>query len=186
MIERLCITGLPILFLIILFGGGERFRRRHLNMDGDAPIDKTLFYTSKYAIVALWAVTIAQGWGLGFSFMKVTPIVRWVAVALWVAGFALLLIGRFEMGDAFRIGSPQERTTLKVSGLFRLSRNPMYVGVFATIVASSLYTLNPAVLLVAAFIVAVHHRIVWAEEEYLRRAFGDEYTEYCNRVRRYL
>jgi protein-S-isoprenylcysteine O-methyltransferase Ste14 len=46
--------------------------------------------------------------------------------------------------------------------------------------------LNPLVLLVAVFIVAVHHRIVLAEEAYLREAFGGEYAEYCGHVRRYL
>ena len=47
------------------------------------------------------------------------------------------------------------------------------------------YTLNPFVLLIAIFIVAVHHRIVLAEEAYLQEAFGGEYAEYCRRVRRY-
>jgi protein-S-isoprenylcysteine O-methyltransferase Ste14 len=186
MIERFLVTALPVLFLIVLFGGGERFRRRHLDMDGDPPIGRTLFYLSKYAIVLLWAGMVAQSWGAAFWFLKVPASVTWVSLALWVAGFALLFIGRLEMGDSFRIGSPQERTALKVTGLFRLSRNPMYLGVFATLAASVFYTLNPVLLLVAIFIVAVHHRIVLAEEEYLRRAFGADYAEYCRRVRRYL
>jgi len=42
------------------------------------------------------------------------------------------------------------------------------------------------VLLIAIFIVAVHHRIVLAEEAYLRQTFGGEYAEYCSRVGRYL
>ena len=42
------------------------------------------------------------------------------------------------------------------------------------------------VLLVAGFIVVVHHRIVLAEEEHLRGVFGQEYTDYCCRVRRYI
>jgi len=61
----------------------------------------------------------------------------------------------------------------------------MYLGVFATLLAATLYTLNPFVLLIAIFIVAVHHRIVLAEEAYLQEAFGGEYAEYCRRVRRY-
>jgi protein-S-isoprenylcysteine O-methyltransferase Ste14 len=37
----------------------------------------------------------------------------------------------------------------------------------------------------AIFIVAVHHRIVLAEEAHLQKAFGGEYAEYCRRVGRY-
>jgi protein-S-isoprenylcysteine O-methyltransferase Ste14 len=62
----------------------------------------------------------------------------------------------------------------------------MYLGVYATLLASVLRTLNPVLLLVAAFIIAVHHRIVLAEEAHLRDVFGEEYTAYCRRVRRYV
>jgi protein-S-isoprenylcysteine O-methyltransferase Ste14 len=46
--------------------------------------------------------------------------------------------------------------------------------------------LNPILLLVAVYIVAVHHKIVLAEEEHMQKVFGEEYTQYCRRVRRYL
>jgi protein-S-isoprenylcysteine O-methyltransferase Ste14 len=105
---------------------------------------------------------------------------------LWAAGYLLLFIGRFGLGSSFRIGSPREPTGLKVTGLFAWSRNPMYIGVYATLVAAVLYTLNPILLVAALFVMAVHHRIVLAEERYLASAFGSEYTNYCRRVRRYL
>jgi protein-S-isoprenylcysteine O-methyltransferase Ste14 len=111
---------------------------------------------------------------------------KWVSLCLWVSGFLLLFIGRLGLGDSFRIGSPKESTSLKLNGLFRFSRNPMYLGVYATLLASVVYTLNPILLLVGIFIVVVHHRIVLAEEQHLRKEFGQEYTDYCSRVRRYL
>jgi protein-S-isoprenylcysteine O-methyltransferase Ste14 len=67
-----------------------------------------------------------------------------------------------------------------------MSRNPMYVGVYLTIAASTLYTINPLVILTGVFVIAVHHRIVLAEENHLRQVFGREYLEYCSRVRQYL
>jgi protein-S-isoprenylcysteine O-methyltransferase Ste14 len=90
------------------------------------------------------------------------------------------------MGDSFRLGTPKEDTSLKTDGLFRLSRNPMYVGVYATIVAASLYTLHPVVILLGAFVVAVHHAIVIAEEKTMEKVFSQEYSAYCNRVPRYV
>jgi protein-S-isoprenylcysteine O-methyltransferase Ste14 len=62
----------------------------------------------------------------------------------------------------------------------------MYVGVYATIVAASLYTLNPVVILLGVFVVAVHHTIVLEEEKHMHRVFSRQYSEYCSRVRRYI
>ena len=62
----------------------------------------------------------------------------------------------------------------------------MYVGVYATIVAASLYTLNPVIILLGAFVVAVHHAIVLAEEKTMQKVFSWEYSAYCSRVRRYV
>ena len=124
--------------------------------------------------------------GIGFSPAQVPRLLQLIALTFWFAGFALLYPGRFTMGDSFRLGTPKEDTSLKTDGLFRLSRNPMYVGVYATIIASSLYTLIPVVILPGAFVVAVHHAIVLAEEKHMRKVFSREYPEYCSRVRRYV
>jgi protein-S-isoprenylcysteine O-methyltransferase Ste14 len=62
----------------------------------------------------------------------------------------------------------------------------MYLGVHATALASAIYTMNPLVWVLGAFVVAVHHRIVLAEEVHMKLAFGREYDEYCRRVGRYV
>jgi protein-S-isoprenylcysteine O-methyltransferase Ste14 len=186
MLKPLTITVFPALFLIVLFGGGILFRCKQIDMGGKAPIDSTLFHASKYAIVLLWAAMVASSWGAPLSFFEVPGALRGAAVLLWAAGYLLLLIGRFGMGNSFRIGSPREPTGLKVNGLFAWSRNPMYIGVYATLLAVVLYTLNPILLVVALFVMTVHHRIVLAEERYLTSSFGSEYADYCRRVRRYL
>ncbi len=176
----------PAAFLAVLFGSGERFRRRHIDMDGDAPINRTLFYSSKYLILALWLAMVVHTWGIDVSFWNGPALLKWAAVCLWTAGFLLLFSGRLELGTSFRIGRPKEGTSLRMGGLFRVSRNPMYLGVYATLLAAVLRTLNPVLLLLCAFVVVTHHRIVLAEEEHLRSAFGEEYLAYCRRVRRYL
>jgi len=185
-IERLAVMAFPILFLVVLFGGGALLQRRHIDQDGAPPINKALFLSSKYLIVAVWATTVLCSWGIKLAFVQVPVPLKAVALGLWVSGFVLLFIGRFGLGESFRIGSPKESTALKADGLFRISRNPMYVGVYATLLAAVLYTLNPILFIVAVFVAAVHHRIVLAEEDHLRAVFGDEYTAYCRRVRRYL
>jgi protein-S-isoprenylcysteine O-methyltransferase Ste14 len=186
MLEPLALTLFPLLFMLVLICGGRLLRRRNIDMDGEAPIDRKLFYASKYAIIVVWVAAVLYGWGIGLSFARGPELLKWVSLCIWAAGFMLLFVGRFGLGDSFRIGSPKESTSLRVKGLFKFSRNPMYLGVFATLLASVLYTLNPIVLLLVIFVVAVHHRIVLAEEQHLRKVFGKEYTDYCGHVRRYL
>jgi protein-S-isoprenylcysteine O-methyltransferase Ste14 len=186
MLLSLFVTVLPVLFLAGLIQKGLAFRRRHLDMDGEPPISKMLFASSKWAIVLAWGAMVIQIWSDKLSFIDVPSVLTSVSLGLWALGFVLLFAGRSGLGDSFRIGSPKERTGLMQTGLYRFSRNPMYVGVYATLGATILRTLNPVLLLVAAYVIAVHHRIVLAEEAHLRSVFGDEYRTYCSRVRRYL
>jgi protein-S-isoprenylcysteine O-methyltransferase Ste14 len=186
MLLPLVVTLLPVLFLAGLIKKATAFRRRHIDMDGDPPIAKALFVSSKYAIVLVWGAMAVQSWGGDLSFVEVPDLAKAVSLVLWVLGFALLFSGRSVLGDSFRIGSPRESTRLKQTGLYRFSRNPMYVGVYVTLCAAVVGTLNPILLLAAVYVIAVHHRIVLAEEEQLRRALGEEYRTYCSHVRRYV
>jgi protein-S-isoprenylcysteine O-methyltransferase Ste14 len=186
MIEAVLVTILPVGFLMVLFGGGELFKKRKIEQDGEAPIDRTLFYVSKYSILVLWGAMVMQSWGITLSIVNVPRALQLIALLFWVCGFASLYLGRFTMGDSFRLGTPKEDTRLRTDGLFRMSRNPMYVGVYLTIAASALYTANPVVILLGIFVIAVHHRIVLAEENHLLTVFGREYSAYCSRVRQYI
>lgn len=186
MIEAVLVTILPAGFLMVLFGGGALFKKRKIEQDGEAPINRTLFYASKYSILVLWGAMVVQSWGIRISIVDVPRTLQLIALLFWVCGFAYMYFGRFTMGDSFRLGTPREDTRLRTDGLFRVSRNPMYVGVYMTIAASTLYTTNPLVILLGVFVIAVHHRIVLAEEQHLRNVFGREYLEYCSRVRQYI
>jgi len=186
MLLPLFVTLLPALFLAGLIQKALAFRRRQVDMGGDPPISKALFTSSKYAIVIVWGAMAAQSWGVDLSVVDVPRPAQAVSLGLWLAGFALLYSGGSVLGDSFRIGSPRESTGLRQTGLYRFSRNPMYVGVYATLAAVVARTFNPVLLLIALYVIAVHHRIVLAEEEHLRRALGEEYQTYCSRVRRYV
>ena len=113
MIEALAVTLFPVAFLAVLFTGGELFRRRQIDMDGDAPIDRTLFYGSKYLIVVLWAAMVLDSWGIKVSFFNSPAPLKQAAVCVWAIGFILLFVGRFGLGNSFRIGQPQREHALE-------------------------------------------------------------------------
>jgi protein-S-isoprenylcysteine O-methyltransferase Ste14 len=186
MVEAVVITLPGVLFIVVVGSAVRALQRQHIDASGEPPIDRRLFYASKCGMFAVWAAMITASWGVPLAFVEVPGAVRAAAVFLWVAGIAVASVGRFDLGNSFRMGSPKEQTSLRTAGLYRFSRNPMYLGLYLSLAATVLYTLNPLVLLVALFVVAVHHRIVLAEEQFLAAAFPSDYEAYCGCVRRYL
>ena len=90
----------------------------------------------------------------------------------------------FGRGTPAPIDAPKR---LVVRGLYRYTRNPMYVGVLTVIVAWAV--LSPTLtLLVYGLCVGTgfHMFIVLYEEPHLRAVFGVEYEQYCSRVGRWV
>jgi len=106
-----------------------------------------------------------------------------------VVGGALLVAsaaGTFR-GRGTTILPHRPVATLVTSGVFRLTRNPMYVGLAAAYagVAALLGSWWPLALL-PLVLVAVDRLVIAREEPYLARAFGAQYEAYRRRVRRWL
>jgi protein-S-isoprenylcysteine O-methyltransferase Ste14 len=75
---------------------------------------------------------------------------------------------------------------LVVEGLYKYSRNPIYVGYWLILIGESLILGQILVLIYSIiFIVGLHLYIVCFEEEELRKRFGEEYTQYLMKVPRY-
>ena len=116
---------------------------------------------------------------------------RWPSTALnyfgWIlglAGLALCLVGiaRFDSIAKVLCLDPGELT---VTGVYRRSRNPQYLGWFLFVLGFALTDWSPWCL-AAVLVVAVSlHLLILVEEEHLRRAFGDAYRDFCAQVPRY-
>lgn len=102
-----------------------------------------------------------------------------LAFRLFVIGFAYIKRGGKE-GKVFA-------DNLVVDGLFAHVRNPMYLGNFCIFVGLGLIYGSPWVyFFFIPFFTFVYLSIVVAEEDYLRRHFGAQYTAYCAKVPRFI
>lgn len=82
---------------------------------------------------------------------------------------------------------PERVTTLVTAGLFRISRNPMYVAFTMFLAGWGLVLANWAALLVPlAYAYYLNWRQIPREEQALAARFGDSYRDYARRVRRWL
>jgi protein-S-isoprenylcysteine O-methyltransferase Ste14 len=78
-------------------------------------------------------------------------------------------------------------TALVTDGLFRRTRNPLYVGILITQYAvAMIFALDWLLLLIIPSWVVLHFAVVMREERYLEGKFGDAYRRYKQRVPRYL
>lgn len=83
--------------------------------------------------------------------------------------------------------SVRNTSALVTSGPFRISRNPMYVGLVGLLTAHALLQRSPvAALPVAGFVVLMNRSQIATEETAMRKKFGADYAEYCARVPRWL
>jgi protein-S-isoprenylcysteine O-methyltransferase Ste14 len=77
--------------------------------------------------------------------------------------------------------------TLLTSGAYRVSRNPMYTGLaIAYLGLALLFDSWWPLALWPLVILAVRHLVIRPEEQYLTHRFGQTYTDYQTRVRRWL
>ena len=82
---------------------------------------------------------------------------------------------------------PERATTLVTGGIFRVSRNPMYLGLVCVLIAVALLTRQPLnLIIVAIFVVYMTLFQIKPEEQALEAKFGDSYRDYCSRVRRWI
>ncbi len=80
-----------------------------------------------------------------------------------------------------------EASVLVTGGLYRFSRNPMYLGMFIMLLGFAFMMGRLGALLpLPFFMLIISQRFVIPEESFLEAAFGQEYLDYKSRVRRWL
>ena len=83
---------------------------------------------------------------------------------------------------------PETSTSLVTSGIFKYTRNPMYLGLTSILLASCFYfsSLLGIIVYVPLFILYITVFQIIPEEETMKGLFNDEYLDYCSKVRRWI
>ena len=113
-----------------------------------------------------------------------------VVTALLVSGIAIVIMGVL----AFRKASttvdprlPENASHIVSSGIYRFTRNPMYLGMLVVLLAWAVNLSNVGTLVVPVlFALYITRWQIVPEERALAEKFGAEYEAYCKAVRRWL
>jgi protein-S-isoprenylcysteine O-methyltransferase Ste14 len=115
---------------------------------------------------------------------------RWLrssGVALLLLSLVWTVLAQAQMGESWRIGIDQEhQTPLVKTGIFRFSRNPIYLGMMLTLLGLFLVLPDALSLLSLVLGVVLIQIQVRLEEEFLARTHGEGYEQYRRQVRRWI
>jgi protein-S-isoprenylcysteine O-methyltransferase Ste14 len=141
-----------------------------------------------FGIPLLAAIVLQLALPLSLRLGLLTPILIPCGAALILAGAVLVVLARREFAHHSQPTDPGHPTSqIITTGVFSISRNPLYLGGICILVGIGL-ALNLAwvlVLLLPALVVC-HYVLVAPEERYLAAKFGEEYRTYAGSVHRWI
>lgn len=113
---------------------------------------------------------------------------RWIGVGIAAFGVIIFISAVLTMRDSWRAGvSKTDKTELVTSGIFRISRNPAFLGFDLVYIGILLMFFNWVLFATSIFAALMFHlQIVNVEEDFLLEAFGQDYLDYKKNVKRYL
>ena len=82
---------------------------------------------------------------------------------------------------------PSKTSSLVISGIYRITRNPMYLGMLFLIISFTFYKLSLAgAIVIPSFIFYINKYQIEPEEYEMRKKFGENFEDYCKKVDRWI
>ena len=153
---------------------------------GEFPIHPLSFIVGKLSMGISWGFLFVQAARQQLNLCPVPEALGYVSVILLLLGIGFVISSFLHLGSDSRFGVSDDSGGLRTTGVYRVSRNPMYLGFYLVTLASLVSVPHPVNIGCGMVGVYVHHRVVLAEERFLRKKHGDSYEAYKRRVRRYL
>jgi protein-S-isoprenylcysteine O-methyltransferase Ste14 len=116
-------------------------------------------------------------------------ILQYTGIFLFVIGFLIMMncILNFAIHGKGTLSPADPTKQLVIAGLYKYSRNPMYVGVILMLIGEAFFFQSGRLCIYSILIFLVFHLfIVFFEEPRLKKDFGAEYDQFCNKVRRWV
>jgi protein-S-isoprenylcysteine O-methyltransferase Ste14 len=120
------------------------------------------------------------------EYLQITNL-TWVGFALLNISFIWIFIAQRNMANEWRIGiDAKNKVTLVTNGLFKISRNPIFLGVILVFIGLFLIipnTITAIILFTGILVIQVQVRL---EEEFLLKELGEDYKYYMKKTKRWL
>ncbi|MDO4492378.1 MAG: isoprenylcysteine carboxylmethyltransferase family protein [Clostridia bacterium] len=181
--------GVLALFYGAYFGKMFAQRRRGIRTDAIArdKTDPARYRTELVMKAATILVSAVQLVSIACGASLLGNVWRTAGFVTGLAGDAFFAAAAYTMRDSWRAGvAASEHRPFVSEGVFRISRNPAFLGFDLMYLGVLLMYGNVWLLLATVFAVTMLHLQILQEEKYLAREFGDRYEAYRREVCRYL
>jgi protein-S-isoprenylcysteine O-methyltransferase Ste14 len=136
-------------------------------------------------VASIGTISYSSGILAGRQSAEAAPIT--LATILSLGGVVMVIIAQIQMGAAWRIGFREGDAPVFVSsGLYRFSRNPIFLGMILLSIGTAIGVGYAWVWLAAALFALSAHISVLLEEQHLSKNFGADYAAFKSRVPRWI
>lgn len=175
---------------LLIFGNLllRRSRGAAIVYHGDAFSTLVMIGLAIFAFQSMQAAFHLQAWLLPWFSTRWFGLssLEWIGAAMMTASILLFAASYLQLGASWRIGIDEHASgALVTSGLYRRSRNPIYLAGDLFMVGS--FLLNPTLsgLIYLMLTPALLHRQIIREENFLKKTFGPSYAQYAAATPRY-
>lgn len=133
-------------------------------------------------IVQYFSIIINDNW----YFINVFSFIRIIGLIIILLGIVLLILALIAIKDNFLIGiNPNTNTSLVTSGIYKISRNPIFLGFDLLYIGLFFVFPNPINLIFTIILVWLFDGLINIEEGYLVSSYKDDYINYKSKVKKY-
>ncbi|MBQ8799263.1 MAG: isoprenylcysteine carboxylmethyltransferase family protein [Lachnospiraceae bacterium] len=111
--------------------------------------------------------------------------VRIAGLVLGAIGVLFFAMATITMKSSWRVGIPEEKTTLVTKGIYGWSRNPAFVGFDLLYIGLCMMFFNIPLLIISLWAAVMLHLQILQEEAHMEKMCGAEYREYRAHTMRY-
>lgn len=178
-----------VIFYSIYIGKMMLQKRKGIQTDQIAKGKKKgkRFYIELVMKIATYAVVVVEVISICVVRPQLPQMFLIVGVVMGFIGDAIFAMAVITMKDSWRAGiAENDKTEIITSGIYKISRNPAFLGFDCVYLGLVLMFFNLPLLLFSIFAMAMLHLQILQEEQYLPNVFGNDYIQYKNKVCRYL
>ena len=111
---------------------------------------------------------------------------RMIGIVLGILAIIFFAAATISMKTSWRVGIPEEKTSLVTDGIYRWSRNPAFVGFDLLYMSLTLMFFNLPLVIVSVWAAVMLHLQILQEEDHMYKMFGAEYEDYRKHTLRYI
>ncbi|ATW28511.1 phospholipid methyltransferase [Candidatus Formimonas warabiya] len=134
--------------------------------------EKIAFWIYQITTLSLMIILI-------FLKIKLNHVLNFIGLGTCIIGIILYMIAMIHFAKPDQNG-------LNAGGLYKISRNPMYLAFFLYFLGGSMLTSSWLLLFILMIFQISVHYLILSEERWCIKEFGEEYKNYMNTVKRYL